>query len=162
MLDTTIESVKSALKRARARLQRRRLTVADREPPPAADSSAEDAIVAKFVSAYESADIDGAGGPADRRRLHVDATAAPRIRGSRRRGRLLRRDMWGAGRRFDPCRRRGQPRPAGVRAYLRAPDGIRHGTGLFVLTLAGDRICAMTRFENSVLPSFGLAPRLDC
>jgi hypothetical protein len=25
-----------------------------------------------------------------------------------------------------------------------------------VLTLTGDRICAMTRFENSVLPSFGL------
>ena len=41
-------------------------------------------------------------------------------------------------------------------AYLRAPGGIRHGTGLFVLTLTGDRICAMTRFENSVLPSFGL------
>jgi hypothetical protein len=25
-----------------------------------------------------------------------------------------------------------------------------------VLTLAGDRICAMTRFENTVLPWFGL------
>ncbi len=25
-----------------------------------------------------------------------------------------------------------------------------------VLTLTGDRICAMTRFENSVLPWFGL------
>ena len=24
------------------------------------------------------------------------------------------------------------------------------------LTLAGDQICAMTRFENSVLPAFGL------
>jgi protein-S-isoprenylcysteine O-methyltransferase Ste14 len=33
---------------------------------------------------------------------------------------------------------------------------IRHGTGLLVLTLTGDRICAMTRFENSVLPWFGL------
>ena len=41
-------------------------------------------------------------------------------------------------------------------AYLRAPDGIRHGVGLYVLTLAGDRICAMTRFEASVLPWFGL------
>lgn len=41
-------------------------------------------------------------------------------------------------------------------AYLQAPTGIRHGTGLFVVALAGDRICAMTRFENSVLPSFGL------
>ena len=58
MLDTTVDSVKSALKRARAGLERRRLTVADREPPPAADSSTEDAIVAKFVSAWQSADID--------------------------------------------------------------------------------------------------------
>jgi RNA polymerase sigma-70 factor (ECF subfamily) len=41
--------------------------------------------------------------------------------------------------------------------YLRAPtDGIRHGTGLLVLTLAGDRISAVTRFDNSVLPWFGL------
>jgi hypothetical protein len=42
-------------------------------------------------------------------------------------------------------------------AYLRAPTGgIRHGTGLFVLTLAGDRISAMTRFDSSVLRWFGL------
>jgi hypothetical protein len=34
--------------------------------------------------------------------------------------------------------------------------GIRHGAGLLVLTLTGDRIRAMTRFENSVLPWFGL------
>ncbi|HEY4004696.1 MAG TPA: hypothetical protein VGM60_05855 [Pseudonocardia sp.] len=41
-------------------------------------------------------------------------------------------------------------------AYLRAPIGIHQGIGLFVLTLTGDRICAMTRFDNSVLPWFGL------
>jgi RNA polymerase sigma factor (sigma-70 family) len=41
-------------------------------------------------------------------------------------------------------------------AYLRASTGIRHGTGLFVLTLTGDRICAFTRFDSSVLPWFGL------
>ena len=63
--------------------------------------------------------------------------------------------LFGAGRRFDlvPTRANGQP---AFGAYLRAPTGIRHGTGLYVLTLAGDRICAMTRFENSVLPWFGL------
>src|SRR6266511_505860 len=36
MLDSTVESVKSALKRARAGLQRRRLPTGEREPPPAA------------------------------------------------------------------------------------------------------------------------------
>src|SRR2546429_2051225 len=35
MLDSTIESVKSALKRARANLQRRRRMTDDRQPPPA-------------------------------------------------------------------------------------------------------------------------------
>ena len=40
--------------------------------------------------------------------------------------------------------------------YISTPDGIRHGTGLLVLTASGDRVCAMTRFENSVLPWFGL------
>jgi hypothetical protein len=41
--------------------------------------------------------------------------------------------------------------------YLRSPTGgIRHGTGLDVITLTGERICAITHFDNSVLPSFGL------
>jgi len=63
--------------------------------------------------------------------------------------------LFGARRRFDlvPTRANGQP---AFGAYLRAPTGIRHGTGLYVLTLTGDRICAMTRFDNSVLPWFGL------
>ena len=63
--------------------------------------------------------------------------------------------LFGAGRRFDlvPTRANGQP-AAG--AYLRAATGTRHGVGLYVLTLTGDRICALTRFENAVLPWFGL------
>jgi RNA polymerase sigma-70 factor (ECF subfamily) len=66
--------------------------------------------------------------------------------------------IFGADRRFDlvPARANGQP---AFGAYLGGPDGVSHGVGLYVLTLAGDRICALTRFENSVLPWFGL-PRL--
>ena len=41
-----------------------------------------------------------------------------------------------------------------------APDGTRHGVGLYVLSLTGDRICAMIRFEYSVFPWFGLPPSL--
>jgi hypothetical protein len=58
MVDSTVDSVNSALNRARASLQRRRAATADREPPPACDSPSEDAIVAKFVNAWESADLD--------------------------------------------------------------------------------------------------------
>jgi RNA polymerase sigma-70 factor (TIGR02960 family) len=154
MLDTTVESVKSALKRARSGLDRRRLTVADREEPPAADSPAEDATVAKFVSAYESADIDALVAlltddvflsmpplPFEYEGLDVVAGFCAR--------------MFGSGRRFDlvPTRANGQP---AFGAYLRAPGGMRHGTGLYVLTLTGNRICAMTRFDNGALPWFGL------
>jgi hypothetical protein len=46
-------------------------------------------------------------------------------------------------------------------AYLRDAGGARRGVGLFVLTLAGDRIRALTRFENTVLPWFGLPRQLS-
>ena len=52
MLDSTVESVNSALKRARAGLQRRAADrPASREPPPAAGSPPRTALVAKFVRA---------------------------------------------------------------------------------------------------------------
>jgi RNA polymerase sigma-70 factor (TIGR02960 family) len=154
MLDSTVESVTSALKRARASLQRRQPTPADREPPPALGSPAEDAIVAKFVRAYESADLDALVAL-----LTDDVFMSMPPMPLEYEGRdVVARFcalLFGAGRRFNlvPTRANGQP---AFGTYVRGPDGIRHGTGLFVLTLAGDRICAMTRFENSVLPWFGL------
>jgi len=159
LLDTTVESVNSALKRARASLQRRLLPAggtepARTEPPPAAGSPAEDAIVAKFVGAWESADIDALIAL-----LTDDVFMSMPPMPLEYQGRdLVARFcalLFGADRRFDlvPTRANGQP---AFGAYLRTPDGTRHGTGLYVLTLRGDRISAMTRFENSVLPSFGL------
>src|SRR5262249_56368948 len=50
MLGSTVESVNSALKRARASLQRRQ-PHADHQPPPIAGSPAEEAIVAQFTRA---------------------------------------------------------------------------------------------------------------
>ena len=51
MLDSSVESVNSALKRARATLKRRLPDAADREPPPISGSHSESEIVAKFVDA---------------------------------------------------------------------------------------------------------------
>jgi hypothetical protein len=85
------------------------------------------------------------------------------IRSSISRSRAVARfcaSIFGSGRRFDlvPTRANGQP---AFGTYLRAPTGgIRHGSDLLVLTLSGDRICAITRFENSVLPWFGLPQSL--
>jgi hypothetical protein len=67
--------------------------------------------------------------------------------------------LFDSGRRFDLVRTRANRQPA-FGAYLRNPIGTSHGVGLYVLTLTGDRIGAMTRFENSVLPSFGLPQSL--
>jgi RNA polymerase sigma-70 factor (TIGR02960 family) len=154
MLDSTIDSVNSLLKRARAGLQRRLSTGADRESAPAPDSPAERATVAEFVRAYESGDLDGLVAlltddvflsmpPLPLEYEGIDVVTR------------FYAGMIGSGRRFDlvPTRANGQP---AFGAYLRAPSGVRHGTGLLVLTLAGDRIRSVTRFDTSVLPWFGL------
>src|SRR6476646_4461363 len=57
MLEVTVQSVNSALKRARASLQHRQ-HAAGHQPPPAAGSPAEDAMVVRFARAWESADLD--------------------------------------------------------------------------------------------------------
>src|SRR5205814_3595476 len=137
MLEVTVESVNSALKRARASLQRRQQSSVGHQPPPAAGSSAEDAIVAKFARAWQSADLDALVAL-----LTDDVFIAmpPEPFGYEGRELVARycARQFGAGRRFDlvPARANGQP---AFGAYLRGPDGIRHATGFYVLTLAGDR-----------------------
>ena len=154
MLDSTVESVNSALKRARASLQRRRLPTTEREPPPASDSPSEHAIVAKFVRAYESADLDALVALLTDD-VFISMPPMPFEYEGRDVVAGLFASIFRSGRRFDlvPTRANGQQ---AFGAYLRVPTGIRHGVGLIVLTLAGDQICALTRFENSVLRWFGL------
>lgn len=154
ILDTTAQSVKSALKRARTGLRDHRSATGGRDRPPDHGSPAEDAIVARFVRAWESADVDALVA------LLVDDVfmSMPPIPFEYEGrdvvagfcGRIFR-----AGRRFDlvPTGANGQP---AFGAYLRGPGGVSHGTGLYVLTLSGSRIRGLTRFENGVLPWFGL------
>ena len=155
MLDSTVDSVNSALKRARATLQQRLPATDEREPAPAPTSPSEEAVVSEFVRAYESGDLDAIVA------LLTEDTfiSMPPIPLEYQGRDLVARfydSIFRAGRRFDlvPTRANGQP---AFGAYLRAPNGgIRHGTGLLVLTLSGDQICAVTRFDSSVLPWFGL------
>ena len=154
MLDATVESINSALKRARASLLRRQPSIADPEPPPVSGSAPEEAIVARFVRAWESADLDALVALLTDD-VFISMPPMPLEYEGRDVVAHFCANIFRAGRRFElvPTRANGQP---AFGAYLRAPTGIRNGTGLFVLTLAGDQISAMTRFENSVLPSFGL------
>jgi RNA polymerase sigma-70 factor (ECF subfamily) len=155
ILDATVESVNSALKRARASLRRGLPPTDGREPPPAPDSPAERALVGKFVRAYESGDVDALVAllTAD---VGVSMPPVPLEYHGRDVVARFYASIFRPGREFDlvPTRANGQP-AYGV--YSRAPTGgIRHGSGILVLTLTGDRICAMTRFDNNVLPWFGL------
>jgi len=154
MLEVTVESVNSALKRARASLQRRQQPTAGHEPPPASGSPAEDAIVAKFARAWESADL---GTLVALLTDDVFIAMPPVPFGYEGRDAVTRycASLFAAGRGFDlvPVRANGQP---AFGAYLRGPADIRHATAFYVLTLAGDQIWGLTRFEASVLPWFGL------
>src|SRR5262249_32274886 len=129
MLEVTVDSVNSALKRARASLRRRRQPAAGHPPPPAAGSPAEDAIVAVFARAREAADLDALGAL-----LTGEVFIAMPREPFGYRGRAAVARYWArqfaAGRRFDlvPARANGQP---AFGAYLRGPAGIRHAAAFY-------------------------------
>ncbi|MFI7004392.1 sigma-70 family RNA polymerase sigma factor [Nocardia sp. NPDC050175] len=150
MLDASLDSVNSALKRARATLQRKRSS----GEPPGSGSPTENAIVAKFVRAWESADLDAVVALLTDD-VFMSMPPIPFEYEGRAAVTRFCANLFRAGRRFDlvPTRANGQP---AFGAYLRTPTGIRHGTGLYVLTLTDNQISAMTRFDNTVLPWFGL------
>jgi RNA polymerase sigma-70 factor (TIGR02960 family) len=147
MLDSSVESVNSALKRARARLQ------PPVEPAPAPDSLVEQALVEKFVRAYQSADVDALVALLTED-VRVSMPPVPLVYEGRDAVAGFYAAVIRPDRQYDlvPTRANGQP---AFGTYLRT-DGIRRGTGLLVLTITGDEISAVTRFDNSVLPWFGL------
>jgi RNA polymerase sigma-70 factor (ECF subfamily) len=156
MLQSSEESVTSALKRARGTLQRQLPPSGDREPPPPPNSPAEQELVARLTRAYEIGDVDSVVA------LLTDdvwVTMPPiplEYHGRELAARFHTVVTFRQGRtwRLVPTRANGQPAFCG---YVRDPTaGVLHANGLLVLTLAGDRICVMTRFDNSVLPRFGL------
>ena len=158
MLDTGEESVNSALRHARANLHSRLPPPA--APPPAPDSRAERAIIEHLVTAYEAGDV-----PCLVALLTEDAVITTPLAGGAYVGppaaaRVF-EAIFGQDRsyRLIPTRANGQP-AFGV--YVQDPaTGVLHANGMLVVTLAGDRIRAMTRFENSVIAKSGLPRRLS-
>jgi RNA polymerase sigma-70 factor (TIGR02960 family) len=156
MLDSTEQSVASALKRARATIARELPSPAEHEPPPAPGSAAEQKLVADLVSAFEAGDVDGLVAL-----LTEDAwVRMPPVpleyQGRELAGQFFAAVAFREGRRYRliPTRANGQP-AFGV--YLGDPlTGVWRAFGVLVITLAGDRISAITRFDNAVLGPFGL------
>jgi RNA polymerase sigma-70 factor (TIGR02960 family) len=152
MLNATEESVNSALKRARATLRQRGPDSASRRAPPP-QSPEERALVERFTRAFQSDDIDALVAL-----LTEDAWISmppmPFEWQGHERAREVLRALLQPGRRLVATRANGQPAFGLYLPDPRAP--ILHGVGLLVLTLAGDRISAITRFETSLLADFGL------
>jgi RNA polymerase sigma-70 factor (TIGR02960 family) len=156
MLDSSENSVNSALKRARATLATR-MPDADRDRAPLPHSSRERKIVEDFSRAFESGDVD-----AILALLTDDVwlTMPPlplEYQGHAATGHFLATIAMRDGRRYRliPTYANGQPAFGSYLVDPRTP--IAHAHGLLVLTLSGDRICALTRFvDNSLLPHFGL------
>ncbi|MBV9854537.1 MAG: RNA polymerase subunit sigma-70 [Streptosporangiaceae bacterium] len=156
MLDSTEESVTSALKRARAAVQQRAAAEPGADPPPPPGSASEQELVAKLTRAYAAGDLDG-----------IIALLTEDVRvampplpleyiGRELVARFLAAIGFALGRtyRLVPTRANGQ---LAFGVYLRDPgSGVAHARGLQVLTLAGGRISGITRFSNDVLDRFGL------
>ena len=158
MLDTTVDSTNSALKRARANLQSHPPQAEPRRPASARAARSDDELASRFARAWESADVDAVV-----QLLTDDVFISMPPFPNEYRGREIAARFLGsifaAGRRFElvPTRANGQ---AAFGAYLRTNSDIRQGSGLYVLAFGTDGICAMTRFEHHVLGWFGLPASL--
>jgi RNA polymerase sigma-70 factor (ECF subfamily) len=155
ILDSSEESVTSALKRARASLDRRLTSPGEQEPPPPPKSAVEQELVERFTQAFEASDVDGLVALlADDIRLAMPPTPLE-WHGRDRAGQFFAAVCQGPGNRLVATRANGQP---AFGLYIRDPRArIFHAIGLLVLTLAGNRICAITRFDTSVLAHFRLS-----
>lgn len=153
MLEVTQESVTSALKRARA-------TIAAQLGPPrretAAPPSPESARERRLVDAFGAYDVDAIVSL-----LTEDAWVKMPPWPFEYQGRDAAARFFaalapkpGRERRFVPTRANGQPACA---IYVRDPaTDLWRAFGVIVLTLAGDLISEVTRFDNSALGYFGL------
>lgn len=151
MLETTEEAVTSALKRARATL------AVDRpdEPPPAPRSTQERRVVDAWVSAFTAMDV-----PRLVALLTEDAwlrmPPLPFEYHGREAAERFFTAMLVAGHTDRVVHTRANGQPAFAAYALDPVTGVWHSRGLFVMTLAGERVHEVTRFEPSVGAHFGL------
>jgi RNA polymerase sigma-70 factor (TIGR02960 family) len=151
ILRTSEQSVASAVKRARGTLARE-LPPGERKPP---NSAAEQRLVTRLTQAFEAADVAGIVALLTEDAWLRMPPVPLEYQGRELATRFLTLAFRSGSRyRLVPTRANGQP-AFGLYVYDRhAP--VLHANGLIVLTLAGDQISTITRFDASVLPRFGL------
>ena len=159
MLKTSQTAVKGTLQRGRAALETARDTI-DRPPRPR--SAEERDLARRFADAYVAADIDGVltlltddawlSMPPAPHQYH----GLPAIRSFLEASFNFRRERKAY---LVPCRANNQP---SFGSYVAdAEDPIARPTGVFVLSLADNRIAKLTRFHlNDLYPRLGLPDSL--
>jgi RNA polymerase sigma-70 factor, ECF subfamily len=159
MLETTEESVTSALKRARATVEQRRQVEGEQAPAPAPGSPEERAVIEELTRAYESGNVKEVIA------LMTDdvwLTMPPgplEYQGLELAEEFLSAVAFTPGRQFRLVETRANGAPAFGFYVLDPVTGVAHGIGLLVVTLAGTKISSVARFENSLFDRFGL-PRM--
>jgi RNA polymerase sigma-70 factor (ECF subfamily) len=157
MLDSSVDSVKSALKRARATLEQC-LPPADRNRSPLPDPPDERELVRRFADAFQADDINGIVALLTEDAWLTMPPTTLEYQGPLVIASFLRENVtWRRGQRYRlvPTRANTQPAFGCYRTDAHAP--IAHATGLVVLTLEGERIAAITQFlDASILARFGL------
>jgi len=158
LLDSTEESVTSALKRARATLQRQVRPAGSTWLPPATPgSAAERELLDRLTVAFESDDVNSLIAMLTEDVLVNMPPVPMEFVGLELAARFLKMVPFRPGhpKRVTLTRANGQP---AFVVYGAEADGVWRSVGLLVFRLSGDRVSAITRFEASVLEAFG-APR---
>lgn len=156
LLDTTLESVTSALKQARTGLRRQFPPSGQQEPPPPPDSPAERRLVERLAHAYQNGAVDDLAVLLSEDVRLIMPPVPPEYQGREQAARFLARISFRNGRtyRLVPTRANGQ---LAFAAYVPDPSaGLYRADGLLVLTLAGSLIHAMGRFDAGALSRFEL------
>jgi RNA polymerase sigma-70 factor (TIGR02960 family) len=156
MLQSSEASVTSALKRARATLQRELPRNDERQGSPPPDSPAERELVARLTEAYDAGDVNSIVALLTEDVRLAMPPVPLEYQGRELAAQFLTAVAFRKGRCYRLVATRANRQPA-FGAYVRDPRaGISHANGLLVVTLSGNRICCITRFDNSVLARFGL------
>ena len=157
MLDATQESVQSALKRARATVDNSLADSGSSRPARQPDTAAEHQLVARLTDALERADLDALVGLLVADVRFSMPPAMLEYRGNRRgTSSSSRPSPSGPDRsyRVVPTRANGQP---AFGMYMADPHtGVYRAYSTARRHDRGDRITAITGFDASVMPRFGL------
>ena len=157
MLDTTGESVSSALKRARVALQARQPAGEPVEPPLTPGSEAERALINRLTVAWETGDLEAI---LESLTDDVWLSMPPmplEYQGRELAARFFEAVVFRPGHhpfKIVPTRANGQP--AFAFYFIDLVTGAARAGGILVLTLAGERVSAITRFDTALLDRFGL------